>query len=196
MAAAPDGSDGPALARWVHRDDRAQWDDAWTRLSAGETADAFTLRFRTAKGGFGWFRVHCAPFGGRVTGTLEDVDAERRAEGEVRSLTESLRRTRDQAARASRAKSEFLAMMSHEIRTPLSGMMGMVTLLRSTALDAEQRRFTGSLWSSSSLLLQLVNDVLDFSRLDAGRMELDIKPFGLRALADSVVDVLSPEARA
>ncbi len=97
-----------------------------------------------------------------------------------------LRTAEQSASNADRAKSEFLANMSHEIRTPMNGVMGMAELLSKTKLDSKQKMFTDVIVKSGASLLTIINDVLDFSKLDVGQMELDPAPF---VLADAIEDV-------
>jgi len=101
---------------------------------------------------------------------------------------------RKQAEEASRAKTTFLAMMSHEIRTPMNGILGTLRLLDKTRLSEKQRYFTNVINSASRSLLDILNDVLDFSSIEAGKIEVGQRPFDLHALADEVVTLMKPTA--
>ena len=91
----------------------------------------------------------------------------------------------------SRAKSELLATMSHEIRTPMNGVLGVAELLRDTPLSTEQRRYVSAIQHSGRHLLHLINDVLDFSRLEAGKLRPQPEPFCLEQLVESSIDVFA-----
>ncbi len=100
-----------------------------------------------------------------------------------------------QAEKASRFKSEFLANMSHDIRTPLNGVIGMTELLLGTALSAEQQRLAQTALYSAETLLQLINDILDLSKIESGRLELEPVGFDLLKLTEDVADVIAIKAR-
>jgi PAS domain S-box-containing protein len=136
------------------------------------------------------------PQSGQVAGifaSVRDITATRQAEQEVLRLNE---RSRDEALAASAAKSEFLATMSHEIRTPMNGVIGLTELLLRTSLDDAQHRYAHGIQAASSSLLAIISDVLDISKVEAGRLELSAVDLVLADIVEDVVDVVSDRARA
>jgi PAS domain S-box-containing protein len=105
-----------------------------------------------------------------------------------------LSRAKDIAENANKAKSEFLATMSHEVRTPINGILGMINLAFLTELNKEQKNYLGMAKSSAEYLIQIVDEVLDFSRIEAGKLELEKISFNIRTLVSTTIDELSFKA--
>lgn len=122
-------------------------------------------------------------------GIQNDVTARKSAEA-------TLLEAKNDADRANRAKSEFIATISHEIRTPLNGVLGTISLLLETPLSDIQRHYARTAHESGTILLSLLNDVLDFSKIEAGRLDLDSTDFRVRDTLRPIVDVMRPRAHA
>jgi PAS domain S-box-containing protein len=176
-----------AHAEWIHPEDV-------TRVEQSvRVTDKIEYRIRHANGHYVWLEA--------VTTLLFDDDGTFSAiifacrdTSEQRLAAEALALARDQALEASRLKSEFLATMSHEIRTPMTGIIGMTELLLETPLSEEQREFAEVVINEAYSLMNIINDILDLSRIEAGRLLLNAEEFSPLNVVENAVDPVAPNA--
>jgi PAS domain S-box-containing protein len=129
------------------------------------------------------------------TGQFEGITAVLRDMSRHQDLQDALEKAKSVAETANQLKSEFLANMSHEVRTPLNGVVGVVDLLRTTALTPEQQGYVATLLEAAQALRVIVDDVLDFSKIEAGQLRLENVEFDLVGLASAAVDMFRQAAR-
>jgi two-component system, sensor histidine kinase and response regulator len=187
---------GASFISLFHPDEASDLRTGLARLMEGELdilRSERRLADSPARTGAGWATLTATmarTLAGRPRFSLaivEDVTQRRRME-------EELRTARDQAEAAARTRSEFLANMSHEIRTPIHAVIGNTELLLETALNEEQRDYCDTVRLSAEVLLTLINDVLDISKIESGRLELEDIPFDVCAVVEEAVGLVSLQA--
>lgn len=185
---------GSSVVEQIHPDDRAGVIAAFQSfLDSGENSSRHDVRFLTQSGGTRWLEVHArvsrdatGAFLG-TAGSLRDVTEHRRAE-------EAIRAAREAAEAASRAKSEFLSRMSHELRTPLNAILGFGQLLEIEELTPDNRESVEHILKGGRHLLDLINEVLDMTGIEAGRLRLTTEVVPVCEVAREVLDLLRPLA--
>lgn len=186
---------GSGWTQSVHPDDRALCRKLWQQATLLGSDWEAEFRFQHRDGTVRWAYSKATIVGGARGTTRErvgmtiDITARKLAE-------ETLLRSKELAEAATRTKSEFLAKMSHEIRTPMNGVLGMLELALETALEPDQKDYVETARASAANLLGIINDILDVSRIEARKMEVEAVPFSLRQLLDSALRPLMPLARA
>lgn len=185
----------------VHPEDIPATQAAMEHLKLQQPLLNFENRYRCKDGSYRWIEWRSQPRGNLIYAAARDVTERKRMERELRQANRQLElaieranRLAEEAAAASAAKSEFLAHMSHEIRTPLNGVLGMLQLLMVTGLDEEQQRFAQAAAASAESLLALLEDILDLSRIEAGKLRLEPEDFEIRNLLESVTMAMAHTA--
>jgi PAS domain S-box-containing protein len=165
------------------------------RVATKPPASAFSVEYRVVhpSGAIRWVRSRAFPVLDAAdcvqafAGLTEDVTEQTR-------VREELEETRGRALEAAQVKTNFVGNLSHELRTPVNGIVGMTEVLRGTPLTAEQRGYTDTILGCAESLIALVDDLLDFSSIDAERIDLASSPFGLRAEIDAVIGLMTHPA--
>jgi PAS domain S-box-containing protein len=190
-------------ADFIHGDDRAASGDAAAGLEKGQDLVSFENRFLCRDGSYRWI-LWTATFdttGQRIFAIGHDVTEAKRAQeakeetaARLLQLVKELDVARHRAEGAARVKSDFLANMSHEIRTPMNAVMGMTDLALATELSTEQRGYLRTVKDAAKALLDLVDDILDLSKIEAGKLELDRVEMSFRETVEDAIKVLALRA--
>ena len=169
-------------ARWP--EDQARGQELVRKAMESREQGSYDQKFLRPDGTTGYYHS-------TFQGEYDDHGELRRIRGAVLDITER-KRAVEQAEAASKTKSAFLANMSHEIRTPLNGLVGMLQLLDTTSIDSEQKEYVDNALLSSKRLTNLLGDILDLSRIEAGKMPLANLPFNFRDTMNALVELFKP----
>ena len=178
--------------------DLNQGEKMLSQLMRDGHVDRFELKYRRRDGSIIWVTqsINLIDYFGEPAflSCAYDTTTKRDLAEALSSAKENAEKARIEAERTDRAQGEFLANISHEIRTPMNGIIGMTSLLADTELNREQRGFLETIRSSSDTLLTVINDVLDYSKIEAGKLEVENKPLDLVHVLQECVNLITPEA--
>jgi PAS domain S-box-containing protein len=180
--------EGQPMLAFIHPDDVPSSHGEMRRMKRDEEVRGFVNRYRCKNGGYRHLEWRARRQGDLVYGVARDVTERLAFEAEMAAA-------REEAEAANRSKSVFLANMSHEIRTPLNGVIGVAAALAKTGLSSEQTEMVELIQTSGAILERVVSDVLDVSKIEAGKLEIEVGPFDLRSELDALLELYRLQAQ-
>jgi PAS domain S-box-containing protein len=179
--------EGFSFMDFVHPDDVAKTVETLEQLNMKKSISGLVIRLMTKHGNFRFIEWSAAPVGGYVFAASRDITERLKQENELRSA-------QDLANQANKSKSDFLSRISHELRTPMNSILGFAQLLEMGSLDDTQERSVGHILQSGKHLLDLINEVLEISRIESGQMSLSMEPVSVNSVILEIIDSLNPLA--
>lgn len=179
--------EGQLFTNFVHPEDLEATFDAMKDLGDQKTVLSFTNRYRCSDGTYRFIEWHSVPVGVLIYSAARDITDRIMQEN-------ALNQARELAEQANKAKSDFLSRMSHELRTPMNSILGFAQLLEMGGLNQHEQKSVNHILKSGKHLLNLINEVLDISRIEAGRVSISIEPISIQSILDEVSDLLNPTA--
>jgi len=192
---------GSKAIKFIHPDDRKSTLEVLEKLNMKDNFVGFVNRFRHKDGSYRWLEWRSTSNGELTYASARDITERKKKELELLEINHSLKKSEETATQMARraeaaniAKSEFLANMSHEIRTPMNAVIGMTGLMLDMNLTSEQRRYVDIIHHNGTALLGLLNDILDYSKMEAGKLEFERVDFDLFQLMDAIIETMNISA--
>lgn len=174
---------------FIHPDDMPDTMEIMKLLEAQKEVINFTNRYKDKQGNYRFIEWRSVPVGKNIYAAARDITDRIKFEDEIKMA-------RQEAEQANMAKSEFLSRMSHELRTPMNSILGFAQLMQMSELNPGQKKGVNHIMKSGKHLLDLINEVLDISRIEAGRLSLSLEPVQVGNIITEMMDIVRPQANA